>query len=150
MLLNICMPQFLHWAFPHLFPTHCKIARPLSLCPGDKKCGHTWVCRDTNSLSKDSRGLLLIEDSFFASHSPERKSLAELPVSLVCVWTPGVEKCKCGGGVVGGDVQCTARSTYVGLLFSSKSPPVHSSFKRGLEAPGRRVVPRPWGRQMRL
>lgn len=106
MLLNICMPQFLHWAFPHLFPTHCKIARPLSLCPGDKKCGHTWVCRDTNSLSKDSRGLLLIEDSFFASHSPERKSLAELPVSLVCVWTPGVEKCKCGGGLWGG--MCSA------------------------------------------
>lgn len=49
-----------------------------------------------------------------------------------------------------GDVQCPAHSTCVGLLCFSKSPPVHSLFKRSRGAPGRRVEPRPWGRQMRL
>lgn len=48
-LLNLCVPSFPHWALPHLFITHCRIAMLLDLCPGNKSC-HIWICQDKNPL----------------------------------------------------------------------------------------------------
>ena len=155
MLLNLCMPLFSHWPCPIYF----QLIAGLQLCSiyahGLRGVKPDLLRQTPPSPFKDSHGPLLTEH-----HSlPLTFKKEKLWKRCLCVWSvSGILewkiKCVCVGACacvcVVGNGQYTVHSTCAGLLFSSKSPPVHSSFKRSIGAPSRRVVLRPWGKQMRL
>ena len=161
MLLNLCMPLFSHWPCPIYF----QLIAGLQLCSiyahGLRGVKPGSAETQPPPTFKDSHGPLLTEH-----HSlPFTFKKEKLWKRCLCVWSvSGILewkiKCVCVGACVRvcvcvcvcmvGNGQYTVHSTCAGLLFSSKSPPVHSSFKRSVGAPSRRVVLRPWGKQMRL